>query len=63
MGGRYATQLVGLRPGEEYCATGQSLTTMTESVHSYRAILPGRKYFSLILDAIIDGVEIYTRRQ
>jgi hypothetical protein len=54
---------VGLRPGEEYCATGQSLTTMTESVHSYRAILPGRKYFSLILDAIIDGVEIYTRRQ
>jgi hypothetical protein len=35
-------------PGAEYSTTGVSLTALTEYVHSYAAIPPGRKCFLLM---------------
>jgi len=46
--GRYGTRRVELTPGTESSATGVSLTSLTERVHTDGAIPPGGKHFLLM---------------
>jgi len=60
IGGGYATRHVVLMPGAENSATGVSLMSLMERIHSAAAVLPGQKCYLLMTLVSSLSADVFT---